>query len=247
MESIINVKINKLKDHPFNDILYDKINDPREKLMKSLITNKKKYGYSNKEIVYITKNLYILSGHRRKWASEESDGKLDELRCVIVNDHEFNPKSLTDPKLKQIEIDKLDEYNEPDITRNQTSWPVILRKYSVNNLNKFALSGKYFTPKERNNWAAEKCSYTTDSFKKMTQIYELGRHDLIQDVEKGDRSVSKAWTIANALQPKVKLKYDPKRMNWVEFFINNPKAMKRVVKYANDMLRQSFDINVLLK
>ena len=72
--------------------------------MKSLITNKKKYGYSNKEIVYITKNLYILSGHRRKWASEESDGKLDELRCVIVNDHEFNPKSLTDPKLKQIEI-----------------------------------------------------------------------------------------------------------------------------------------------
>jgi len=244
MESIINVKINKLKDHPFNDILYDKINDPREKLMKSLITNKKKYGYSNKEIVYITKNLYILSGHRRKWASEESDGKLDELRCVIVNDHEFNPKSLTDPKLKQIEIDKLDEYNEPDITRNQTSWPVILRKYSVNNLNKFALSGKYFTPKERNNWAAEKCSYTTDSFKKMTQIYELGRHDLIQDVEKGDRSVSKAWTIANALQPKVKLKYDPKRMNWVEFFINNPKAMKRVVKYANDMLRQSFDINV---
>ena len=62
MESIINVKINKLKDHPFNDILYDKINDPREKLMKSLITNKKKYGYSNKEIVYITKNLYILSG-----------------------------------------------------------------------------------------------------------------------------------------------------------------------------------------
>ena len=45
MESIINVKINKLKDHPFNDILYDKINDPREKLMKSLITNKKKYGY----------------------------------------------------------------------------------------------------------------------------------------------------------------------------------------------------------
>ena len=136
MESIINVKINKLKDHPFNDILYDKINDPREKLMKSLITNKKKYGYSNKEIVYITKNLYILSGHRRKWASEESDGKLDELRCVIVNDHEFNPKSLTDPKLKQIEIDKLDEYNEPDITRNQTSWPVILRKYSVNNQNK---------------------------------------------------------------------------------------------------------------
>ena len=33
-------------------------------------------------------------------------------------------------------------------------------------------------------------------------------------------------------------------MNWVEFFTKNPKAIERVVKYANDMLRQSYDISI---
>ena len=135
-QTIITVKISKLKDHPLNEELYDKVNDNREKLRESLIKNLKKYGYANKEVVYITELFYILSGHRRKWASEESEGILDELRCVVVKDHEFNPKSLTDPKLKQIEIDKLDEYNDPDVIRSQTTWPVILRKYSIYNKTK---------------------------------------------------------------------------------------------------------------
>ena len=241
---IITKHISELKDHPLNDVLYDKIDDNRDKLRASLIKSLKKNGYANKEIVYIDKNGVVYSGHRRKWASEEDEtGQLGVLRCVEI-DHTFDPASLENPILEEKEIDILDEYNEPDIIRNQTSWSVVLRKYNVcNNIN-FKKTGKYFDGKERNKWCAEKCSYPTTTFKKMVEIFETGRTDLIKKIEIEGYSINKAYKEALNVQPPVQLLEDENRKNWIQFFKDKPELMEKVVKYANDMQQQHYNINI---
>ena len=105
---IITKHISELKDHPLNDVLYDKVNDNRDKLRASLIKSLNKNGYANKEIVYIDKNGVVYSGHRRKWASEEDEtGQLGELRCVEI-EHTFDFASLENPILEEKEIEILD-------------------------------------------------------------------------------------------------------------------------------------------
>jgi len=241
---IITKHISELKDHPLNDVLYDKIEDNRDKLRASLIKSLKKNGYANKEIVYIDKNGVVYSGHRRKWASEEDEtGQLGELRCVEI-EHTFDPASLENPILEEKEIEILDEYNEPDIIRNQTSWSVVLRKYKVcNNIN-FKKTGKYFDGKERNKWCAEKCSYPTNTFKKMVEIFETGRTDLIKKIEIEGYSINKAYKEALNVQPPVQLLEDENRKNWIQFFKDKPELMDKVVKYANDMQQQHYNINI---
>jgi hypothetical protein len=241
---IITKHISELKDHPLNDVLYDKIDDNRDKLRASLIKSLKKNGYANKEIVYIDKNGVVYSGHRRKWASEEDEtGQLGELRCVEI-EHTFDPVSLENPILEEKEIEILDEYNEPDIIRNQTSWSVVLRKYNVcNNIN-FKKTGKYFDGKERNKWCAEKCSYPTTTFKKMVEIFETGRTDLIKKIEIEGYSINKAYKEALNVQPPVQLLEDENRKNWIQFFKDKPELMDKVVKYANDMQQQHYNINI---
>lgn len=241
---IITKHISELKDHPLNDVLYDKIEDNRDKLRASLIKSLKKNGYANKEIVYIDKNGVVYSGHRRKWASEEDEtGQLGELRCVEI-EHTFDPASLENPILEEKEIEILDEYNEPDIIRNQTSWSVVLRKYKVcNNIN-FKKTGKYFDGKERNKWCAEKCSYPTTTFKKMVEIFETGRTDLIKKIEIEGYSINKAYKEALNVQPPVQLLEDENRKNWIQFFKDKPELMDKVVKYANDMQQQHYNINI---
>lgn len=241
---IITKHISELKDHPLNDVLYDKIDDNRDKLRASLIKSLKKNGYANKEIVYIDKNGVVYSGHRRKWASEEDEtGQLGELRCVEI-EHTFDPASLENPILEEKEIEILDEYNEPDIIRNQTSWSVVLRKYNVcNNIN-FKKTGKYFDGKERNKWCAEKCSYPTTTFKKMVEIFETGRTDLIKKIEIEGYSINKAYKEALNVQPPVQLLEDENRKNWIQFFKDKPELMDKVVKYANDMQQQHYNINI---
>ena len=236
--------VSTLTDHPLNDLLYDKDNDTRDKLINSLLKSLRTTGVANKESIKIDKNGYVYSGHRRKWACEEDEtGELGYLVCEII-DHTFDPKSLNDPILEQKEADLLDEYNEPDIIRSQTSWPVLLRKYDyMNNLN-FKKTKKYFGAKERNFWCAEKCSFQTNAFKMMVEIYDVGRHDLIDRVAIEGYSITKAWKEALDIQLSVKLKYDPDRKNWVEYFKENPKCMDRVVDYANEMLKQHLDINI---
>jgi hypothetical protein len=241
---IITKHISELKDHPLNDVLYDKVNDNRDKLRASLIKSLNKNGYANKEIVYIDKNGVVYSGHRRKWASEEDEtGQLGVLRCVEI-DHTFDPASLENPILEEKEIDILDEYNEPDIIRNQTSWSVVLRKYNVcNNIN-FKKTGKYFDGKERNKWCAEKCSYPTTTFKRMVEIFETGRTDLIKKIEIEGYSINKAYKEALNVQPPVQLLEDENRKNWIQFFKDKPELMDKVVKYANDMQQQHYNINI---
>ena len=241
---IITKHISELKDHPLNDVLYDKIEDNRDKLRASLIKSLNKNGYANKEIVYIDKNGVVYSGHRRKWASEEDEtGQLGELRCVEI-EHTFDPASLENPILEEKEIEILDEYNEPDIIRNQTSWSVVLRKYKVcNNIN-FKKTGKYFDGKERNKWCAEKCSYPTTTFKKMVEIFETGRTDLIKKIEIEGYSINKAYKEALNVQPPVQLLEDENRKNWIQFFKDKPELMNKVVKYANDMQQQHYNINI---
>ena len=235
--------ISTLTDHPLNDLLYDRDNDNRDKLRKSLLKSLKKTGVANKETCKIDKNGVVYSGHRRKWACEEDEtGELGYLVCEII-DHTFDPESLNDPISEQKEADLLDDYNEPDIIRSQTSWPVVLRKYSyMNNLN-YKKTKKYFSSKERNIWCAEKCGFQPDPFKKMVEIYDVGRNDLIDKVVQG-YSLPKAWKEALDIQSSVKSKYDPDRKNWVQFFKDNPECMKRVVDYANVMLKQHLDINI---
>jgi hypothetical protein len=241
---IITKHISELKDHPLNDVLYDKVNDNRDKLRASLIKSLNKNGYANKEIVYIDKNGVVYSGHRRKWASEEDETEqLGVLRCVEI-DHTFDPASLENPILEEKEIDILDEYNEPDIIRNQTSWSVVLRKYNVcNNIN-FKKTGKYFDGKERNKWCAEKCSYPTTTFKRMVEIFETGRTDLIKKIEIEGYSINKAYKEALNVQPPVQLLEDENRKNWIQFFKDKPELMEKVVKYANDMQQQHYNINI---
>ena len=236
--------VSTLTDHPLNDLLYDKDNDTRDKLINSLLKSLRTTGVANKESIKIDKNGYVYSGHRRKWACEEDEtGELGYLVCEII-DHTFDPKSLNDPILEQKEADLLDEYNEPDIIRSQTSWPVLLRKYDyMNNLN-FKKTKKYFGAKERNFWCAEKCSFQTNAFKMMVEIYDVGRHDLIDRVAIEGYSINKAHKEALDIQPVSKLKYDPDRKNWVEYFKENPECMDRVVDYANEMLKQHLDINI---
>ena len=241
---IVNRKIKDLTDHPLNHIMYDKDKDNRDKLRKSLLKSFKKYGYSNKEFAFIDRNDVLYSGHRRKWASEEDDTKtLKELRCMVI-DHVFDPKSLNDPALYQIELDLLDEYNEPDVIRNQTKWSVILKKYDVFEKNHINLTGKEFTGKERNEFCRVKSSHDKDHFKKMVEVYKMGRHDLVEKVDTDDLTVGQANTLALKIQPKTRLKENPNRKNWVNYFFNNKSARKRVVKYANDMFNQHLDIEI---
>ena len=236
--------VSVLTDHPLNAILYDKDNDPRDKLINSLLKSLRTTGVANKESIKIDKNGVVYCGHRRKWACEEDEtGELGYLQCEII-DHTFYPESLNDPILEEKEIELLDEYNEPDIMRNQTSWPVLLRKYNVCDSIHFKKTKKYFTGKERNLWCAEKCSYPNNTFKLMVEIYEKGRHDLINKVEREGYSITKANKEALDIQPSVKLKYDSDRKNWVEYFKENPECMDRVVDYANEMLKQHLDINI---
>ena len=236
--------VSTLTDHPLNDLLYDKDNDTRDKLINSLLKSLRTTGVANKESIKIDKNGVVYCGHRRKWACEEDEtGELGYLVCEII-DHTFDPKSLNDPILEQKEADLLDEYNEPDIIRSQTSWPVLLRKYDyINNLY-FKKTKKYFGAKERNFWCAEKCSFQINAFKKMVEIYDVGRHDLIDRVAIEGYSINKAHKEALDIQPVSKLKYDPDRKNWVEYFKENPECMDRVVDYANEMLKQHLDINI---
>lgn len=244
LPNIVFKHISELTDHPLNDIIYDKPNDNRDKLRASLIKSKNKTGIANKESCKIDPNGVIYSGHRRKWASEEDEtGVLGYLKCEYI-EHTFDPESLNDPTLEQKEADLLDEFNEPDIIRSQTSWPVVLRKYNYMNNIKYKRTGKYFIPKERNLWCAEKCGFTPDAFKKMVEIYDVKRNDLIDKVEREGYSIHKAHTEALNIQPVSKLKYDPDRKNWVEYFKENPKCMDRVVDYANEMLKQHLDINI---
>ena len=244
LEQVVIKHVSELIDHPLNHILYDKDDDNRDKLRASLLKSQRKNGHANKEPVYITKNNYVYSGHRRKWASEEDEtGELGYLRCIII-DRIFDPSWLDNPITEEQEIQLLDDYNEPDIIRNQTSWPVVLRKYSVCNNIHYKKTGKYFDGKERNKWCAEKCSYPTPTFKKMVEIYETGRVDLIKKVEREGYSINKAYTEALNILPPVKLEYDKNRKNWVEFFKERPDCRERVVKYANDMQQQHLNINI---
>ena len=120
----------------------------------------------------------------------------------------------------------------------------MIRKYWYNNNLNFKKTKKYFTAKERNFWCAEKCSFQTNAFKMMVEIYDVGRHDLIDRVAIEGYSINKAHKEALDIQPVSKLKYDPDRKNWVEYFKENPECMDRVVDYANEMLKQHLDINI---
>jgi len=238
------IHVKNLTDHPLNDVIYDKDNDNRDKLRESLLKSLKDTGVANKETVKVDKNGVVYSGHRRKWASEEDEtGELGLLQCEII-EHTFDPESLKDPISEQIEADALDDYNEPGVIRNQTSWTVVLRKYSYMNALNYKKTTKYFSNKERNAWCAQKCNFQPVPFKKMVAIYEKGRNDLIDKVVLGDITVNKAHTEALNIQKVDPVKYDSDRKNWVQFFKDNPACMKRVVDYANDMLKQHLNIHI---
>ena len=243
-EQFVIKKIEDLTDHPLNHVLYDKKADNRDKLRQSLKRSFKKYGYANKEFVHIDINGVIYSGHRRKWSSEEDDtNTLTELRCVEI-DHVFDPKSLNDPELYQVELDLLDEYNEPDVIRNQTKWSVILQKYDVYERNHKKLTGKEFTGKERNEFCRKKSSHDKDHFKKMVEVYKMGRKDLVEKVDNDDFTVTQAHNEALKIEPKTKLKENPKRKVWEDYFNDKTDKRKRVVKYANDMFNQHLNIQI---
>ena len=82
-------------------------------------------------------------------------------------------------------------------------------------------------------------------FKKMVEIYEEGRLDLIKKVDLDDVSVNEAYKEAMNIQPKVKLEYDPDRKNWIQHIKDNPEVGKRIVRYANNMF--NYKLNYSMK
>lgn len=242
--NIVYRKITDLKPHPFNSVLYDFKNDDRAALKKSLMEWYKKTGTPTKEIIKIDMNNFIYSGHRRWWECNE-DEKLSKtkVQCEII-DHTLDEKRLNiDIPYTENEMAMLDAYNEPGVIRNQTSWPVILRKYDVANDLHYQKTRKDFSPQDRNRWCNEKCKFSTEHFKKMYQIFSKKRLDLISKVESGEYSVAKAYSEAFDIKEKSKLKYDKKRKNWPKYF-KNPKLQKKLIKYANSMIDQFLNISI---
>ena len=241
---IVYKKPKDLKPHPLNKELYDFDNDDRSDLLTSLLKFYEKVGVPNKETLKIDKNGIIYSGERR-YTECINDIKLSKasLKCEVI-DHTFNSKLLKNTVYTENEIAMLDEYNEPGVIRPQHSWPVVLRKYDVvNNLN-YKKTEKYFSAQERNKWCNEKCKFSTEHFKKMYEIYSKKRLDLISKVQSGEYSVHKAYKEACDIKETSDLKYDKKRINWINYFKKRPKSMKKVVNYANEMLRQFLKISI---
>ena len=230
-----------LKPHPLNEKLYNFDDDDRSDLRISMTQTYKDNGYPNTEIVYIDKNNVIYSGHRRWYSAKEE--KIPVLRCMRIKDT-FDKKCLTDPVLKRKELDTLSNLNYPGTKRNELAWEVVLKKYDEYNKTDEKITGKPYTPRERNNWCRENTKYSVDNFRKMVEIYEVNRIDLIKKVDLTDISINNAHKEALNIQPKTKEKYDPNRKNWVQYIKDNPKVGKRIVKYANNMFNQYLEINI---
>lgn len=241
---IVYRKVTDLKPHPFNAVLYDFKNDDRTALKESLVKWFKKTGTPTKEILKIDKNNIIYSGNRRWYVCNEDEKlKKTEVKCEII-DHTLDEHLLiTNCEYTQNEMAMLDEYNEPNVIRNQTSWPVVLRKYYVANDLHNQKTGKNFSNQERNKWCNEKCNFSNEHFKKMSLIYSKKRSDLILKVSSGEYSVAKAYSEAMDVKEKSKLKYDKKRKNWVKYF-KNKKLQQKLVKYANNMIDQFLNITL---
>jgi hypothetical protein len=78
----------------------------------------------------------------------------------------------------------------------------------------------------------------------MVEIFETGRTDLIKKIEIEGYSINKAYKEALNVQPPVQLLEDENRKNWIQFFKDKPELMDKVVKYANDMQQQHYNINI---
>ena len=230
-----------LKPHPLNEKLYNFDDDDRSDLRKSMVKTFKEFGYPNTEIVYIDKNNVIYSGHRRWYSSKEE--KIPVLRCMRIEDT-FDKKCLTDPVLKKKELDTLSNLNYPGTKRNELAWEVVLKKYDEYNKTDEKITGNSYTPKQRNSWCRENTKYSVDNFKKMVEIYEANRIDLIKKVDLTDMSVNNAWKEALNVLPASKEEYDPDRKNWTQYLRDNPQVGQKAVKYANDMLQQHLNINI---
>ena len=241
-DTILYLNPKDLKPHPLNHILYDIKEDKFIDLTISMKDYYKKYNYPNTDVITISPGYMIYAGHRRTKVCLNNN--IPVIRCVMV-DREFDPKCLEDPALKLKEMDFLREYNHPNTKRNESEWPVVLRQYDVYNKTQEKITGKFYTPKQRNHYCRDRIrAVSTDNFRMMVEIYEKNRKDLISKVTENELSIKKAYNEAMNIQPPVKELYDPDRKNWVEYFRDNPKLMERVVDYANDMFQQYLKINI---
>ena len=204
-----------LKPHPLNEKLYNFDDDDRSDLRISMTQTYKDNGYPNTEIVYIDKNNVIYSGHRRWYSAKEE--KIPVLRCMRIEDT-FDKKCLTDPVLKRKELDTLSNLNYPGTKRNELAWEVVLKKYDEYNKTDEKITGHFYTPKQRNIWCRQNTKYSVENFKKMVEIYEVNRIDLIKKVDLTDISVNNAWKEALNIQPASNVKYDPDRMKLINIY-----------------------------
>tara|TARA_B100000780_G_C21075007_1_gene432737 strand:- start:45 stop:1370 length:1326 start_codon:yes stop_codon:yes gene_type:complete len=225
----------KLKPHPLNSELYDFEDDDREDLTNSMILCQQENGYPNNDLVIIDENNYIYSGHRRTKVALDEGFK--QIRCTRTQQDFFDKKCLTDPILKEMELEKLEKLNEPFVKRDETSWKVVLRKYSVFAKLYLEKEGKPHTHKQRNDWCRDKTKHIVGNFKKMVEIYTRKRFDLIDKVMQGS-SINDVYKEAMNVQPKSKVKYDKNRKDWIEYFKSNIALQKKVMMYANDTMEQ---------
>ena len=202
------INVQDLKPHPINLKLYNFDNDDRTDLRKSMLKTYKENGYPNTEICLIDKNNIVYSGNRRWHSATEEE--LPKLRCTRTK-HTFDEKCLTDPVLYKKELDILSDLNYPGTKRNELAWEVVLTKYDQYNKVDEKITGKLYSNKQRNYWCLQNTKYSPDNFKKMVEIYEEGRLDLIKKVDLDDVSVNDAYKEAMNIQPKAKLEYDPDR------------------------------------
>jgi hypothetical protein len=236
----INVQDLKPQNTKYSPDNFD--NDDRTDLRKSMLKTYKEIGYPNTEICLIDKNNIVYSGNRRWHSATEEE--LPKLRCTRTK-HTFDEKCLTDPVLYKKELDILSDLNYPGTKRNELAWEVVLTKYDQYNKVDEKITGKPYSNKQRNYWCLQNTKYSPDNFKKMVEIYEEGRLDLIKKVDLDDVSVNDAYKEAMNIQPKAKLEYDPDRKNWIQHIKDNPEVGKRIVRYANDMF--NYKLNYSMK
>lgn len=232
---IQHIKIEDLKPHPLNLEYYeeyDKDDPDNIRLQNSLRSVYEKKGYPNLEIVYIDKNGVVFSGNRRYGGAKEEG--LPFLRCVVI-EHTFDEKCLTNLKLKKIEKSVLEEYNQPGLKRDEYAWRVVLKKY-LSDLNDYITeTGKTFTGKMRNEWCAERTNKNPKEFQKMVDVsIKYGRPDLVAKVESGEYSVKDAYNEASATPPKVILKENPNRINWIEYYRDKTKFNNLILPKIKD-------------
>lgn len=223
----------KIKEHPRNKDLYDPKVDYAEdnqdyqglkKDIKEEFNKNKEHG--NLEPITITKDGYILSGHRRFNAARALGIPLKFIVSKQIVDF---TKSLSE------QYDQLRSFNKSKtFQRDEGSYQSVF--YRANNVYLAAIKDGY-SEKEariRENGIYKEQGIDSTDYTKVKKIMQMGRIDLLKKVDAGKETLWKAWNLAKDVS---KTEVNPNQFNWVKELKPNKEFKNEVVSEIKAMVK----------